>query len=287
LLLSPSQCTLITVTKVFIANLWYKTPSVKAETHLDTKRDGDDYSEGSMKFTRDVVAALVLFSISTTAANSALVTNGSFENGITDWTVTGVGSVHAIEGPLGPFVPQEGARAVLLTTGPGDRGGSPTDSTTLTSSPFQALLGDTLSFSLVFLTEEFTGVVSDAGRLDSFSASLLASNGDALPLLEGDVSMLGFSVLSGAPVSAPDASTFFEARRFDFSELVAPGEYRLQFMIADATDNSFDSGLLIDNVAVGEVPEPATMALAGAALVSLVVARALRSRGCQPGSPRQ
>ena len=240
-----------------------------------------------MKFTRDVVAALVLFAFSTAPAKSAVVTNGSFENGTADWTVTGDGSVHALEGPLGPFAPQEGAKAVLLATGPGNRGGSPTDSAILTSSPFQAVLGDTLSFSLVFLTEEFTGASSDPGRLDSFSVSLLDVNGDALRLLGGDVSMTGFAVLDGAPVSAPDASTFFEARRFDFSELIAPGEYRLQFMVADAADNSFDSGILIDNVAVGAVPEPATMAIAGAALASLFVARELRKRARQPGSYRQ
>ena len=214
-------------------------------------------------------AASVVFAVH---AYAGAIQNNKFLDGLDGWTESG-GNAVVFPGALGPFATTGANNFALITTGPGDLGDDEGDNSSLLSAPFVAVSGDFLSFRVLFLTSEFTGSLSDPDRLDWFYVDLLNTTTNVQDrLLSGNVADLDFAGIPDAPLSAPDASTFFESKELRYRALLSPGEYRLLFAVGDMGDNNFDSGLLIDDLHLMGVPEPSTQFTACTALAAMVVA---------------
>jgi hypothetical protein len=186
-----------------------------------------------MKKMKLAAAILGLLSVSQ-IANSATITNGSFDSGLTGW------------GTAGNVTLDAGGYAVLNTFSTVDTsayGG--TNGSTL-SQTVNALAGDVISFSYSFNTDDylpyndFALVAGDA----QYSVSDVATVGD------GDSS--GWQNFSFTALS-------------DFSDL--------KFIVSNHTDTAFNSTLFIDNVSSGSVsavPVPAAVWLFGSGVLGLL-----------------
>lgn len=205
----------------------------------------------------------------------ATLTNGGFESGLTGWTSSGNGSVQILPS-LGSLSPTEGMDFALIGNGPGDVGlDGLTDSGILTSDVFTVGAGgDTLTFDFDFLTEDFTGLSAFPGFEDFFTITVKPTAGADIIVAFEDLTDTSFSLLTGAPIAAPDGTTFFEHLGFQSASVsLAAGTYSLEFLVSDVGDGSFDSGLLIDNVSLigtsQPIPEPSTILLLGIGIVGL------------------
>ena len=198
--------------------------------------------------------------------------NGSFEAGLTGWTVGGIGNVEDLQSSnfSTAIAPTEGARYALLSTGPGDEGGpavnldgnstSDYDQATLSTS-FTVATDSEVIFDWVGLTSEVNqssqfddifGVTLGGTRILAHS---VAKPGDFSPFPDsvgydgllyivnssGPTDNSRFPVSGGSGGRTPFAN---------FSTSVVPGTHTLEFWVADQADRAFDSGLLIDNVQV-------------------------------------
>jgi len=202
-------------------------------------------------------------------------TNGGFETGdLTGWTVGGLGAaVEVLQAAnfTPAITPPEGTCFALLANGPSQinavdgpdiDGNTDPDSDTATLTTTFALEGDQvpaiLSFEWAFLTSEVSAVGEEVD--DFFEVRL---NGDLI--LSGSVP--GATALSVSPypdvpaldatsytVNSPgptsgnvflDGRTAFQAFNFNIAN---PGNYTLQFLVADQWNHIIDSGLLVDAV---------------------------------------
>jgi len=219
----------------------------------------------------------------------AQIVNGSFEsapNHLTGWTLGPGARVEALQ--AGDFQPNsiptpDGDWFALLSTGPGNvptapggdfdaNGRNDFDATTLTTSFTTTTANETLSFNWSFLTDEIgPGGQGQANFDDLFDITI-----DGTSIVRGSVNKPGG--ISPYQDTAPydglryivqsagltDNSDFGSqgGGRTPFAtvclKIAAAGTYTLEFLVADQGDSVFDSGLLIDNVALNGSCNPMT-----------------------------
>jgi hypothetical protein len=199
------------------------------------------------------------------------ILDGNFNTG---WTVGGTVANSQVLTTLGPFT-ATGPNFALLSNGPGALNAPPTvDSTTLTSIQYMVALGATLTLSYDLLSSEGG---APFGNPDPFSIEVLGSS--TMTLAFGDATG-ALALINGGPIAAPDGSSFIYETGFQQLNAVSLDAFAgqtiaLQFSVADASDNSFDTGLLIDGISAtgltsettAPVPEPT-----GLSVMVLVVA---------------
>lgn len=225
-----------------------------------------------------LLSALVLVSIS----GYADIVNGGFEsNSLTGWSVGGtIGNVQVLasgdfaangSGGSPSIAAPFGSYYALLSNGPGDQGGFPQDTSTLTSIPYLVGPGGSISFVLDFFTNEFS--TTNGGNPDFYTVSVLLGGVSVATMASGNVdgaqtAIAGIDCASTFLV-APDGTTVCSHsglqpfNNFDLSAY-AGSAIQFQFLVSDAVDNNFDSALLVDGVtgtgltAFTPVPEPHT-----------------------------
>lgn len=248
------------------------------------------------------------------SVGAAGLTNLSFESNLTGWTATGnvqrilpgPAAGQNTSGQPG-FTATDGSWFVLLSTSPdssiprsapgvnsgADRdasGHNEFDVATL-SQPFTMANPFSLALDWTIATSEFDGY-PDAGSADIAEIRLLPAAGAPIPLVrvslddsfnDGTFTPLATSAFSHSSwqttAPTPPASSFFDGtynRGFQTvsSPLLAAGDYTLELFVGDEWDGAFDTGLLVDNIQITAVPEPASATL----LLALVPAVALRRR---------
>lgn len=213
------------------------------------------------------------------ASGHADIVNGGFETGdLTGWATGGTdlngvqvlasGQLAASDSSMSIAAPS-GTYYALVSNGPGDQGGTPLDTTTLTSSLYTVAAGDLLSFQTDFFTNEPS--TANGGNPDFFQVSILDGATQTV-IASGNVdgAQTTFSTVDCNSVflAAPDGTTLcshsgLQTTSVDLSSY-AGQNVQFQFLVSDAVDNSFDSALLVDNVQVSAnaaVPEPRTQTL--------------------------
>lgn len=184
------------------------------------------------------------------------IENGGFENDFKDWNTIGDTSIETED--LGIF-PSEGTYQALITNGYSDAGGSVIDSDleefldldpgsldhlvhgdaiegSFIKQTFTAEAGDVVSFDWNFLTNEHT---PDTTFNDT---AFLTLNGFAYELAD-----TGAHFTHAAHVDQFEQQTGTQSLEFT---IATAGTYTIGFGVVDVGDDSYDSGLVIDNVAV-------------------------------------
>jgi hypothetical protein len=244
-----------------------------------------------------LVSTLFLLSIT----GYADIINGGFESkdGLMGWTVGGtIGNVQVLS--TGDFAAQPGrspsiaapfdTHYALLSNGPGDRGGLPFDTSTLTSIPYLVGPKGSINFTLDFFTNEFS--TADGGSPDFYNVSVLLGGVSVATMASGTVDSAQ-TAIAGIDCGttflvAPDGTTVCThsdlqtlTKPFDLS-LYAGRAVQFQFLVSDAGDNTVDSALLVDGVTGTDltalttpVPEPHSwiLLLSAAILVHIAVLR--------------
>ncbi len=218
-----------------------------------------------------VLATLVLSTCSGRVA-AQLLPNGSFENGLNNWTTGFQGQVESLTAGAftgnPPAVP-DGTRVALLSSGPGNVGGgalnidgngiNEDDTTTLDTTLIFNFAPAVLRFEWAFATSE----ENSAGTFDDVFGLLLNNQF----VFTGSVNKPGgVSPFPDAPPSLPPGVVVNSpgvTNNSNFSDGISPfssacvdipgasngnNSIPLRFFIADQGDALFDSGLLLDDV---------------------------------------
>ena len=212
--------------------------------------------------------ALALAAVLLPAAAAAQITNGGFETGtLSGWTVSGTGRVEALQATnLTPNIaPPQGTYFALLSTGPGVIGGAVGDLDGNGVSDYDAArLSVSFTVTSVPVAVSFTWAMltSDATRAaqydDFFKVTLNGSVAEARsvykpggnspyndsPAYTGTSTTVTSSGLTNTSLFAQGTSGFQQA----CAVINTPGDYTLEFLVADQSDGGGDTGLLIDDV---------------------------------------
>jgi hypothetical protein len=212
--------------------------------------------------TFSVLIPLGLSSLCVASPSYAAIINGGFETGdFTEWTIIGNTTIETAEFGSGPT---EGTYAALVTNSSGsiavpdletflglelgslnDLGNGITYNGSVIKQTFTANAGDILTFDWNFLKkEEPDPIFNDFAFVSVNSLSTLAS-----PLKSSLV-----------PFSNVDQQ-FDQQTKFQSSSFTIPntGTYTLGLGVANVTDTTGDSGLLVDNVSLKPIPEPSSV----------------------------
>lgn len=223
---------------------------------------------------------------------STSIQNGSFESGLTNFSVVGNASTQTAAFGSGPT---DGTSQALLSTG------DPTVTAEaietflgLSSGALDALANDPFFpfpplFPLVdsgsAISQSITG---QAGDVLSFDSNFLTDEIDEFvsetPF--NDFAFFSLANAQGATVIADTSSEFISSSTIFSSEtgfstttfvLPSSGTFTLGFGVVDVLDDDFDSSLLIDNVQLnsnsGVVPEPTSLSIFGAMGLAAVIRR--------------
>jgi hypothetical protein len=212
--------------------------------------------------TFSVLIPLGLSSLCVASPSYAAIINGGFETGdFTEWTIIGNTTIETAEFGSGPT---EGTYEALVTNSSGsiavpdletflglelgslnDLGNGITYNGSAIKQTFTANAGDVLTLDWNFLKkEEPDPIFNDFAFVSLNSLSTLAS-----PL---ESSLVPFSNLE----KQFDRQTKFQ--NFSF-RIPNTGTYTLGLGVANVTDTSGDSGLLVDNVSLEPIPEPSSV----------------------------
>ncbi len=220
-----------------------------------------------------------------------LITNGGFESGnLSGWTTGGTNRVGVIAatGATPNIAPYEGAYFAVLSTGPGNAGGTATsldgfggnnefDVATLSTSFTVAVAPITIAFAYAFATSEHDQAANYDDLFDVTLRREATPNTTGVPLARGSVLKVvsgnspwpdfgpydgvQYTIIGGGSI----ANTVLRGGRTAWTRVCItidlPGNYTLQFRVADQGDASFDSALFVDAVEV-----PSTCALASSQL---------------------
>ena len=231
---------------------------------------------------------------------STSIQNGSFESGLTNFSVVGNASTQTAAFGSGPT---DGTSQALLSTGdptvtaeaietflglssgaldalleqsPDALANDPffpfpplfplVDSGSAISQSITGQAGDVLSFDSNFLTDEIDEFVSETPFNDFAFFSLANAQ--------------GATVIADTSSEFISSSTIFSSETgFSTTTFVLPssGTFTLGFGVVDVLVDDFDSGLLIDNVQLnsnsGVVPEPTSLSIFGAMGLAAVIRR--------------
>lgn len=246
------------------------------------------------KKTLSLIAAAAL---AAAGAAQAQIVNGGFELGAAGWTTGGDATPlpDAVIGSLLPSFPHawEGSIQLLLTsaTTDGDDDAPYLPPGTLNLSGVQPLAGSELASFVGVAPAALPGAYEGSAVLQGFSAaagSTLAFEwnfltvdalaGDyAFVVIDGQVTVLADLNSAGLPFGGefglPGQYTGYTHFEHAFA---AGGTHTVAFGVTDALDHWGTSGLLVDAVTLGAVPEPATAALMLAGAAALAARRARR-----------
>lgn len=222
-----------------------------------------------------LVALCVVFSFS--AAQAAVLQNGSFNNFVTTFETTNIPNWTVTTNP--PFIDQsgvffsvdgvkaQGGAMVLLTTGSKPRDPAP-DVTTMTSDPFR-VFQIRLEFQYVYATKQ-TESEALAGQDDPFTVTITrtsdnmvlynqvidsAANSD---LVSSNISYGALTQGTGRPKLRQTEDWQWVV--IDSSNWVGE-EVTIAFTIQDALVDTLASGVFLDNVR--NLPEPGSIVLFG------------------------
>jgi hypothetical protein len=204
----------------------------------------------------------------------SVLINGGFESNFGGWTLAGAGAIVDSQ-PFGVAVP-EGSRLALIRTGQGSApmsGQSPVDATIVNSQPvgsspirqgtalaqtFTASSVLLVSFQYSFLTNEYpTQTVNDffeARLTDSagaqtqlaYESRFSTAAAGKFETADQQVTVGGFTLNQG--------SGFTLAQTVSKTVVAADGPATLSFIVADVSDTSVTSAVLLDAVAVQQDP---------------------------------
>jgi hypothetical protein len=240
------------------------------------------------KMTMKMIGGLLLLALSslTAPAQAFSVSNGSFEaGGFTGWDTLSSGNETVVDntavcGSAMPCSgsPTDGSFAALLET-PGTANVSNLETFlgltsgslvarnvaggSAMSQTFTLDTAGTLSFNWNFLTDE---TVRTPAPNDDFASYFLSFTETPLG-----------SALSNNLVSSGTRSFDTDIGFNSVSLPLSAGTYTLKFLVADSSDTTVQSGLLVDNVSFQPAPEPTTMSWFGSTL-ALVMSAQVRRR---------
>ena len=176
--------------------------------------------------------------------------NGGFEDGTLGWTATG--DARIVSG-FGSYVPQEGGKMLLASTGLGftSASGSFTQSFCMPADV------KTLSFDWHFLSAEFKtycnskfqdGFVVKLGTAAAPEA-IFSRNIDALC---GSVTLAQASIPQDGDPDGAFSTGWLKATNLDVSQFAGQSDLELTFSVTDVGDSVYDTAVLIDNVVFGK-----------------------------------
>jgi len=231
------------------------------------------------------VSLILLIWLSTISPAFAQLANGGFEKGdLSGWATKG--NVEVLQGSnFSPSItPPEGEFFALLSTGPGDSpapddgdldgdGGFDNDITIL-SQTFTPEPG-VLSFKWSWLTdEENTYLEFDDFFLVRLDGNVILSGSvDKMPSLSPFPNILTDNLAYFVTSLGPTGGSYFGDGRSEFKTftyVIASGTHTIEFIVADAGNHIFDSGLIVDDIVVtqtvGGVLTPAPTPVGGIAV---------------------
>jgi hypothetical protein len=181
----------------------------------------------------------------------------------------------AYEGPIDSFLglPSGSLDAITISPVPEtQQGGS--GPTSVIRQTFFAVAGSKLSLDWNYLT-------SDGLRYDFSFVSLVSPNLILLQKLAGNDPNSAFGGTDYPPPFVPSNTPFIEESGFNTFRFTLPGTgfYTLGIGVTQVADESYDSGLLVDNVKV-KVSEPSAILLLGIGLVTILQLRRASVNRC-------
>jgi len=228
------------------------------------------------KASTTLITLVLIFLLVKIPSASAQPVNGGFETGdLTGWTTQG--NVEALQASnFNPSItPPEGNYFALLSTGPDDSpapndgdldgDGSNDNDVTILSQTFTSGSGS-LSFKWSWLTSEAEGTDKDdffLVRLDG--NTILSGSVDGIttsPFPDIPTDHVYYAVTSPGPT---DLSDFYEGTNGfqTYSIAISAGTHTIEFIVAEAGDIYYDSGLLVDAFTA---PSPAPTPVGGIAI---------------------
>lgn len=229
-----------------------------------------------MKFLHGLLCVFLLM-LWHSLTHAQFLPNGSFENGLTGWNLTGTASSASLTAvALGnQIVPTDGSRVAVLSTGPGDLFSVDVDrdnnlvldtdvnaiSTTLNFDIFPAVL----KYDYAFASSEQEEDAEFDDIFDVLLGSTFIQTGSSFKLNGGESPYP--DVIEGAKpaltITGTGSSVDGTALTFGVPDLrpfciqiadavPGPNSINLQFTVADQGDGFVDSALIIDNVRVEE-----------------------------------
>jgi len=224
----------------------------------------------SLNYKQLVVGFTTLSAVSA----QAQVSNPSFETGtLSGWSYIGSASVQ----DSSFAVPTQGSYQAFVNNSGGF--GAPVDAATLSG-----------FFGGVILPGNFQGLATDgSGILQTFTLaadstisfdwhfatneSIGSGYDETFYYVDGNLTLLANSDSLGVSISYGVTGLDKGLPYQTVSIPLSAGTHTLGFGSYDTSDTSVTTGLLIDNITTGEVPEPATAALAGLGIAGLMITR--------------
>ena len=225
-----------------------------------------------------VVIVAPLFILPTTIAQTP--TNGSFENGLTSWVQAGSSGSESLTAAAfnNQITATDGNSFAFISSGPGNTGGpsADIDANGITDNDISLLSGilnfDTLPAVIKFDWSFASSEEDQPAAFDDIFDVLIDGN----RILSGSSfkNFNGNSPFANVPRGIPPALTVNSAGSTNNSSLrfgipnwtsscitipnaVLNTDMNLQFRVADQSDRTFDSGLLLDNIRVEPFCQPA------------------------------
>lgn len=172
------------------------------------------------------------------------VFNGSFENDLSGWKITGTGS--AVD-KLGPINPTKGKRMGMASTGP--------DSAVSQSDLYEEFVIQpdvtelALSFSYAMITEEYPEWINK-GFNDDFRVTLEVPGGAEHELALETVDSSAFSLIGGIDFPGGDNTVGWTGWRNVVSKKipVSPGGGTYRLRVRDRGDGIYDTNGILDNI---------------------------------------
>ncbi len=218
-------------------------------------------------------------------AGAQVVANGSFETGLTGWTVGGTNQVAAVQSANfnpGPIAPPAGTTVAALSTGPGDVAGGAAfnlDNNGGNNDQDNATLAQTITidpgvagpapYSIAFWWSFATSEQDQPNQFDDlfeltangariYSGSSCKNNGSSSSPFPNATcngsTVLNWTITGAAPITNTALRYGVPAFQRTCVALpvtgTAPYTVALRFQVSDQADATFDSALLVDDIVV-------------------------------------